>query len=75
MRFNNLSLEYKMLTFAIGTDKLQDFGRVARVADIQAGRFGSGREIWLSPVIQATVLGRPEQWAGLRWNDLRQASD
>jgi hypothetical protein len=27
-----------------------------------AGRFGSGREIWLSPVIQATWEARTVEW-------------
>jgi hypothetical protein len=31
-----------------------------------------GWEMWLSPEIYSKLLGRPEQWDGLRWNDFRR---
>jgi hypothetical protein len=33
-----------------------------------------GREIWLWPG-DSKLFGRPEQWDGLRWYNLRQATD
>jgi hypothetical protein len=36
-------------------------------------RAAESREMWLSPVIQAT--GRQEQWDGMRWRDLYKSTD